>query len=103
MLRNLVITVLLTGCGAPPPSDIGDFCLDLAPIACDASEECDGITSSTCIDDFVALCCGDAGECSTPARDISRSDYNSCLNDLEDRTCAQWSTTTSLPASCQTL
>jgi len=91
------------GCGSPPPERVGDFCLDLAPIVCEVADSCFDQRDPNCVNEFVAGCCGDEGTCANPTRDISRRDYNCCLNDLEDRTCAQWSNLSAFPASCQTL
>ena len=102
MHRLIPFISLLVGCGSPPPDTLGDFCLDLAPIACDAIVACFGEPIANCEDEFVSDCCGDDG-CPQPVRDISRRDYNACLDDLEDRACAAWTSGAATPASCQTL
>lgn len=103
MVRLVLLCLFLAAFGTPPPETLGDFCADVAPITCDALSTCTNESIANCDDEFVRSCCGADGTCGLALEDLSRGDYNDCLNDLEDRSCAAWTSGAALPSSCQTL
>lgn len=84
-----------TACGddddGPTPVEQCDAFIDTL---CDKEVECGAYdTHADCVDfQQSGFDCGDAVEIG--------NNYDSCLDDIEEQTCAQWTSTPDLPASC---
>jgi hypothetical protein len=87
---------------ADPPNSLNDVCVVEGGAICERAIECfpeDAPTQAACVNDFVAACCGDDGNCGTAVANISRDEWNACLDAYPDFPCSELEDS-NLPPEC---